>query len=65
MTEEGGSERYRMLGDFNDDGIEDMALSCDINLFGNGGGEFSLYLRNNKKKDRMHTLYWQLSQKTT
>jgi hypothetical protein len=50
MAEEGGGERYRMLGDFNDDGIEDMALSCNINFFGNGGGEFTLYLRNNKKK---------------
>jgi hypothetical protein len=52
MTEEGIGERYRMLGDFNGDGIEDMALSYDINLFGNGGGEFILYLQNKNKKYR-------------
>lgn len=41
-------ERYRILGDFNCDGIEDMALSVDISLFGNAGGDFDIYLRKNK-----------------
>ena len=39
-------ERFRMLADFNADGIQDMALSCDTSLFGNAGGHFILYLGN-------------------
>ena len=38
-------ERYRIIGDFNADGIEDMALSIDISLFGNAGGHFEIFLR--------------------
>ena len=37
-------ERYRIVDDFNNDGIEDVALSYEINMFGNAGGHFSLYL---------------------
>ena len=44
------SERYRILADFNGDGIEDLALSYDTSLFGNGGGHFSIYLRNAEGK---------------
>ena len=54
----GFSERYRILGDFNDDGIQDMALSDDINSFGNGGGEFTLYLWNKKGKYQESGKFW-------
>ncbi len=47
-------ERYRILGDFNCDGIEDMALSVDISLFGNAGGDFDIYLRDNKDNLRKY-----------
>ncbi len=36
-----GGERYRMLGDFNFDGLEDMALSINSSYV----GEYILYLR--------------------
>lgn len=58
VTEGGFSERYRILGDFNEDGIQDMALSDDINFFGNGGGEFTLYLRNEEGKYRECGRFW-------
>ncbi len=47
-------ERVRFLADFNADGILDMALSCDKSLFGNAGGQFTLYLGNGKGKYRKH-----------
>lgn len=57
--EEGRSgERYRILGDFNGDSIQDIALSYETNLFGNGGGEFTLYLGNGKGKYRALGTFW-------
>ncbi len=47
-------ERFKMLADFNANGIQDMALSCDISLFGNAGGHFTLYLGNGKGQYRKH-----------
>jgi len=44
--------RFRILADFNGDGIEDMALSTDTRMFGNAGGWFSLYLGNGEGKYR-------------
>jgi len=43
-------ERWRFRGDFNDDGVEDVALSMDTKSFGNGGGIFDLYLGNSNGK---------------
>lgn len=43
-------ERWRFRGDFNDDGIEDVALSMDTKGFGTGGGIFYLHLGNPKGK---------------
>jgi len=40
----GIAERYRIIADFNQDGILDLALSYNVNFFGNGGGQFTLYL---------------------
>ncbi len=37
-------ERYRLVADFNNDGIDDVALSYDTSMFGNAGGQFFLYL---------------------
>lgn len=37
-------ERYRLVADFNNDGIDDVALSYDTSMFGNAGGHFFLYL---------------------
>lgn len=37
-------ERYRLVADFNNDGIMDIALSFDTGMFGNGFGQFFLYL---------------------
>ncbi|MBN1423450.1 hypothetical protein JXA88_02735 [Candidatus Fermentibacteria bacterium] len=47
-------ERFRMLADFNSDGIQDMALSCDMRSFGNAGGQFTLYLGNATGKYRKY-----------
>lgn len=41
-------ERYRIVADFNADGIQDMALSFDTKLFGTGGGHFDLFIQNEK-----------------
>ncbi len=38
-------ERLRILGDFNFDGLEDMALSDDISTYGTGGIGFTVYLK--------------------
>jgi len=54
----GDGERYRILGDFDGDGIEDMAVSGDAGLFGNGGGSFTLYLRNADGKYRERGTFW-------
>lgn len=52
-------ERYRMLADFNCDGLQDMALSDEISTYGTGGIGFTIYLRNSsgiyKKYDRIGT----------
>ncbi len=53
-TEGMSGERYRILGDFNCDGIEDMALSVDVSFFGNAGGDFDIYLRDNKSNLRKY-----------
>lgn len=37
-------ERYRLVEDFNNDGIDDVALSYETSMFGNAGGHFFLYL---------------------
>jgi FG-GAP repeat. len=37
-------ERDRVVGDFNGDGIDDMALSASRSLHGTGGNEISIYL---------------------
>jgi uncharacterized protein YecT (DUF1311 family) len=37
-------ERYRLVADFNNDGIMDVALSFDTGKFGDGFGQFFLYL---------------------
>lgn len=37
-------ERYRIVADFNNDDINDIALSYETSMFGNAGGHFSLYL---------------------
>jgi hypothetical protein len=47
-------EHFRILADFNADGIQDMALSYDTSLFGNAGGHFTLYLGNAKGQYRKH-----------
>ncbi|MHC4099033.1 MAG: hypothetical protein ACYSWZ_10465 [Planctomycetota bacterium] len=54
MDELHSGERFRILADFNDDGIQDMALSFDISLFGNAGGLFTLYLGNAQGQYRKH-----------
>jgi hypothetical protein len=41
-------ERYRVLGDFNGDGLRDFALSQSLSLFGNGGGPFDVYLADSR-----------------
>ncbi len=47
LHDEGQSaERYRILADFNGNGIMDMALSCSVSLFGNAGGQFTVYIQN-------------------
>ncbi len=57
--EEGATgERYRILGDFDGDGVEDMAVSGEADLFGNGGGSFTLYLRNADGKYRDRGTFW-------
>ncbi len=50
-------ERYRLLADFNGDGIQDMALSYDTNLFGNASGHFWLYIGDGKGKYREHGVF--------
>jgi len=57
-TELGISDRYRILGDFNVDGIEDMAISADMNQFGSGGGEFTIYLCNAGGEYRKYGTFW-------
>ncbi len=47
-------ERFRILGDFNNDGIEDMALSNVISSFGNAGGNFEIYLRDQQGNFILH-----------
>jgi len=39
------AERFRVLGDFNCDGIEDMALSIDTKMFGQSGIEMIIFLQ--------------------
>ena len=39
-------ERFRLVADFNHDGISDMFLSYDIAMFGNAGGHFTFYKGN-------------------
>ncbi len=51
-------ERFRMLADFNADGIQDMALSSDIKHFGNAGGTFTLYIGNAKGEYREHSTFF-------
>lgn len=41
-------ERYRLLADFNADGVQDMALSYDTKMFGMAGGHFTLYVANHE-----------------
>ena len=40
-------ERYRILTDLNQDGTNDLLLSEAEELFGNGGGDWSVYLNSN------------------
>ncbi len=47
-------EGYRVLSDFNADGLQDMALSCETHLFGKAGGQFTLYLANGNGEYREH-----------
>jgi hypothetical protein len=47
-------ERFRLLADFNADGIQDMALSFDASFFGDAGGQFILYIGNAKGEYRKH-----------
>ena len=44
VDEYSSRERWRVVGDFNGDGIEDMALSISISANGTGGNGFSIYL---------------------
>ena len=39
-------ERFRLIADFNHDGVSDMFLSYNIRMFGNAGGGFTLYKGN-------------------
>lgn len=53
LDEDGqNAERYRILADFNGDGIMDMAVSVPVNLFGNSGGHFTVYLQNEEGRFR-------------
>ncbi len=47
-------ERFRLIADFNGDGIPDLALSSDTSEFGNAGGVFTLYLQNERGLYREH-----------
>lgn len=38
-------EWYRIIGDFNNDELADIAISTSTSIFGNAGGWFSVYLR--------------------
>lgn len=38
------TERYRFWADFDDDGVLDLALSVPLGMFGQAGGNFSIYL---------------------
>lgn len=37
-------ERYRFRADFNEDGVRDLAVSVPLRMFGQAGGNFSLYI---------------------
>ena len=43
----GYSERFRLIGDLNFDGTEDMILSSPIDSFGTGGGTWQVFLVSN------------------
>jgi hypothetical protein len=45
-------ERFRMIADFDGDGVKDLALSGSTSDFGNAGGAFILYLGNAEGKYR-------------
>lgn len=41
---------YRIVGDFNNDGLSDLAISTSTSLFGNADGWFKVYLGTNGRK---------------
>ena len=45
-------QRYRIIADFNNDSLDDLALSDDINMFGNAGGFFAIFIALNETEYR-------------
>lgn len=48
--EDGRGERFRLLADFNADGIQDIALSDDLSEWGKAGIDFTLYISDGNGK---------------
>lgn len=51
------AERYRFISDFDNDGDLDLLLSQPLSSFGNGGGGFELYLREQSKLKAIGTIF--------
>ena len=59
------AERFRVLGDINFDGLQDMALSDDMSTFGTGGIQLTIFLQTDagsfKDVGSMFTFPWRIS----